>query len=87
MLAEERALLAWAIRRDARVETRQDIGAHWRLVFEARDLVVYGHVNGPEFSLELRQAKEKGLTGDAVYEEVIDSACRTSEKFDEWSRP
>lgn len=86
LLAEERALLAWAIRRDARVVTRQEMRVYWRVALEAADSVRYGDGNGPEFSSVVQSAKRNGLTGDAVYEYVIDSACRTNENVDRWFR-
>lgn len=75
---EERALAAYEARRVARLTARammQDAAAVEAL--RARDRDKYGAPEGPSFTYLVERAQAKGLSGDAVYQSIIDSAQRT----------
>jgi hypothetical protein len=76
--AEERARRAFQVRHDARVTARAMMKdpSEVRLL-ELRDQQKYGHPDGPTFDELVAHQKEKGLTGDAVYEAIVESAQRT----------
>jgi hypothetical protein len=69
---------AWRLRRAARLEARSKMGQAIEVEFvRARDLKLYGDPDGPSFEQIIERAREKGFSGDGVYEEVIRSALRT----------
>ena len=75
--AEWRAREASKLRKEARLRARSEMdpeGIKWA---EARDMKKYGHPDGPTFEQKVAEARAKGLTGDAVYEDVIDAAQRS----------
>ncbi len=80
--AEERARRAHDIRHAARLKARdfmpnkQDVAD-----LQARDQEKYGNPNGPTFSQLVQANRDKGLTGDAVYNEIITSASRTNKDY------
>lgn len=76
--AEARARAAFTARHDARMIARammQDPAAVAAL--EDRDRSKYGTPDGPTFEYLVGRAAEKGLTGDAIYASIIESAQRT----------
>ena len=76
--AEARARKAYEVRHDARVISRAMMASDVEVkLLQERDREKYGNPDGPTFEWLVEKAKEKGLTGDAVYEEVVSSAQRT----------
>ncbi|MEZ4299947.1 MAG: hypothetical protein R3B70_33675 [Polyangiaceae bacterium] len=76
--AEERAKRAYQTRHDARMTARAMMGSSAEVeMLRARDQEKYGNPDGPTFEWLVEKAKEKGLSGDAVYEEIVSSAQRT----------
>jgi hypothetical protein len=75
---EARARAAYEARHTARMIARammQDAAAVEAL--RARDREKYGTPDGPSYTYLVERAQQKGLTGDAVYQSIIDSAQRT----------
>lgn len=76
--AEERARRAFQIRHDARVIARAMMKNRAEVaLLEARDREKYGHPDGPTFDELVARQKAKGVTGDAAYEAIVESAQRT----------
>jgi hypothetical protein len=76
--AQERARKAFQVRHDARIISRAMMASEVEVkLLEERDREKYGNPDGPTFEWLVEKAGEKGLTGDAVYEEVVSSAQRT----------
>ena len=74
----EVAQLAWRLRRSAVQEARGQMGnADDVEVLRMRNLAKYADPDGPSFEYVVERARERRLTGDDVYEEVIRSALRT----------
>lgn len=74
----ERAKRAFQARHDARMTARAMMSNPEAVrALEARDRGKYGTPDGPTFEWLVKRAEEKGLTGDAVFEEIITSAQRT----------
>lgn len=84
LAAEERAHRAFQMRHDARLTCRAMMtDARELAALEQRDQAKYGHPDGPRFEeLEARE-RAKGLTGDAVFEAIIESAQRTNSAVNE----
>ncbi|MBK7828859.1 hypothetical protein [Nannocystis sp.] len=75
---EARARAAFTARHEARMTARammQDAAAVEAL--RARDREKYNSPDGPTFEYLLERAQQKGLTGDAIFQSIIDSAQRT----------
>jgi hypothetical protein len=75
---EMRAREAFTSRHDARMIARammQDPAAVAAL--QDRDRAKYGAPDGPSFEFLVERAAEKGLTGDAIYASIVESAQRT----------
>lgn len=76
--SEERARQASAIRHDARIMSRAMMSDPAEVEdLRKRDMVKYGNPDGPTFDQLVERNREKGLTGDAVYEAVVESSQRT----------
>ncbi len=76
--AEERAQRAFDARHSARLVARammEDAGEVAAL--QARDQEKYGNPDGPTFAWLVAQNEAAGLTGDAVYEAIVESSQRT----------
>lgn len=76
---EERARIAYETRKNARKTARammQDAAEVETL--KKRDQEKYGNPDGPTFEWLVEKAKAKNLTGDAIFEEIIQSAQRTN---------
>ena len=68
------------MRHDARLVARAMMASDAEVkALEARDQAKYGSPSGPTYDWLVNHAKEKGLTGDAVFEEIVTSAQRTDE--------
>lgn len=77
---EERAKRAYQIRHDARLLSRAMMGSGIEVqLLERRDREKYGSPDGPTFDWLVESAKKKGVTGDAVYEGIVESSQRTDE--------
>ncbi len=75
---EMRARTAYTSRHDARMIARammQDPAAVAAL--QDRDRAKYGTPDGPTFEFLVERATEKGLTGDAIYTSIVESAQQT----------
>jgi hypothetical protein len=84
--AEARARLAYEIRHNARLTSRAMMSSRLEVLgLQIRDFFKYLSVDGPSFDALVRAARKKGLTGDAVYEEIIGSAQRTNETVNRWT--
>lgn len=70
--AEQRAKAAFAIRHDARAVARAMLADAAKIQsLETADTQKFGNADGPDFDHLVKKAKEKGLSGDAMYEDVI----------------
>ncbi|WP_206365332.1 hypothetical protein [Siculibacillus lacustris] len=82
--AEERARRAYEIRHNARLQARafmenpDEVAA-----LRARDKAKYGNPDGPSFEQLVEDNKKSGLSGDEIYESMIDSSRRTSKEYNE----
>jgi hypothetical protein len=77
---EARAHKAYDVRHNARRIARammEDRGSVKML--SSRDQAKYGSPDGPTFEWLMKQLADKGISGDAAYEEIIKSAQRTDE--------
>jgi hypothetical protein len=80
--AEERARRAQDIRHAARLKAREFMPDRQEVAeLQARDREKYGNPDGPTFDQLVRTGRKKGLEGDAVYEDIIKSASRTSKEY------
>lgn len=76
---ESRARTAFTSRRDARMIARAMMQDPAEVeVLRSRDRAKYGHPDGPTFEHLVERAGQKGLTGDAVFASIIDSAQVTA---------
>jgi len=82
--AEERAKRAHEIRHNARLEARVMMQNKQEVIdLQARDQEKYGNPDGPTFDYLVEKNRKKGLEGDAVYEDIIGSANRTNQEYNE----
>lgn len=78
LAASERAKRAYQVRHDARVTARAMMASAAEVqALKERDREKYGDPDGPTFDWLVKKAEQKGLSGDAVFEEIITSAQRT----------
>lgn len=81
---EERARRAFQIRHDARHTSRAMMAIPAEVdALRRRDQEKYGNPDGPTFEWLVERARQKGTTGDAIFEGIIASAQRTDEAFNE----
>jgi hypothetical protein len=82
--AEERAHRAFQMRHDARITCRAMMSdARELAALEQRDQEKYGHPDGPRFDELVAHEKARGLSGDAVFEAIVESAQRTNSAVNE----
>jgi hypothetical protein len=82
--AEERARRAYDVRHNARITSRAMMGDPREVEdLRARDREKYGNPDGPTFDQLVESQRKKGLTGDAVYEALVDSSQRTDKATNE----
>ena len=82
--AEERARRAQDIRHDARIKARSYMADPKEVkLLQDRDQKKYGNPDGPSFDYLVAKNREKGLPGDAAYEEIITSSSRTDKEYNE----
>ncbi|MCJ8268382.1 MAG: hypothetical protein MJK04_03170, partial [Psychrosphaera sp.] len=78
----DRAQKAYQIRHDARIGGRFMMSDSFEVAaLRDRDNKKYGNPNGPTFDHLLNFTKEKGFSGDAVYQAIIESTSRTRPVF------
>jgi hypothetical protein len=78
LTTEERAKRAYQVRHDARRTARAMMASAAEVeALRQRDRDKYGDPDGPTFEWLVKNAEKKGLSGDAVLEEIIKSAQRT----------
>lgn len=80
----ERAERSWQIRHDARRDARSMMADSSEVeLLRERDIAKFGSPDGPTFDFLIERLNEAGLAGDAVYEAIIDQACRTDAELDQ----
>lgn len=80
--AEERAKRAYGIRHDARIKAREMMQNQEEVkLLRERDMQKYGNPDGPTFDYLVEKNRSKGLTGDDIYEAIIESSKRTNKKY------
>jgi hypothetical protein len=76
---EERALIAWRNRHDARMQARFMMENPIAVEdLRERDRRVYGNPDGPTFDQLVQEGHERGLPGDEVYERIISGSQTTN---------
>jgi hypothetical protein len=82
--AETRAHLAYAMRNDAKRLMRAMMTDEELLAaFRASDQRKFGHPEGPTFDELVAKQRERGVTGDAVFEAIVVSAQKTDPIVDQ----
>ncbi len=82
--AEQRAHRAHDIRHAARLKARDFMPDKREVAdLQARDQAKYGNPDGPTFGMLVQKNRDKGLVGDAVYDEIIVSAACTDRATNE----
>jgi hypothetical protein len=77
---EERARRAFQMRHDARLTCRAMMASTAEVdLLRARDQEKYGSPDGPTFDRLVEMEKKKGLSGDAIFEAIVQSAQRPDE--------
>lgn len=80
--AEERARRAQEIRHNARIQARAYMQDKNEVAdLQKRDQEKYGNPDGPSFEYLVQKNREKGMQGDAVFEDIIGSANRTNAAY------
>jgi hypothetical protein len=81
---EQRAFSAWRWRKRARIVARsQMLDKDLLRTYQVRDLRRYGDPNGPSFGFLVRDARERGLRGAAVYRDILRSSQATDDRTNE----
>jgi hypothetical protein len=76
---EERALRAWRIRHDARMQARSIMENPIEVEdLRERDRRLYGNPDGPTFDQLVQESHEHGLDRDEVYERIISGSQTTN---------
>lgn len=76
--AEERAKRAYQTRHDARLTARAMMANEDEVkALQERDREKYGNPDGPTFDWLVEKGRKKGLSGDQLYEGIIESSQRT----------
>jgi|ERR1700686_1651969 len=79
-----RAKRAWRIRHEARMQARAMMADPEEVeMLEARDIVEYGRADGPTFEFLVKECRNVGLRGNAVYEAIIVGSYRTNRGVNE----
>jgi hypothetical protein len=82
--AVERAHRAFQMRHDARLLSRAMMAVPAEVeALQKRDQEKYGSSDGPTFEWLVTHEQEKGRTGDAVYEAIVESAQHTDRSVNE----
>lgn len=81
---EERALRAYEIRHNARIQARAMMRDKEEVeMLRARDMKKYGNFDGPSFDYLVEKNSKKGMKGDSIYEAILGSSARTNAKYNE----
>jgi hypothetical protein len=81
--AQDRALRAWQIRHSARLIARELMENPVEVEdLRNRDIKVYGNPEGPSFEFLVEKARKLGLSGDKIYEAIIDESSATNVDVD-----
>ena len=76
---EERALRAWQIRREARLQARSMMENPDEVEdLRERDRRLYGNPDGPTFDQLVQEGRRRGIRGDSVYERIISGSQATN---------
>lgn len=82
--AEARARRAYAIRHAARLTGRAMMSNRAEVAaLQARDAATYGSRDGPSWRWLVERGREKGLSGDALYESIRAGAAETNDVVDD----
>jgi hypothetical protein len=82
--AEERARRAYQMRKDARLLARAMMKDPAEVaLLRKRDVEKYGTPDGPTLDWLVEKERKKGLSGDAVWEAIVESAQRTDRAVNE----
>ena len=77
--ARERAEKAWHIRHIARLEARTMMADPTEVeLLRARDMALYRNPDGPTFESLVEQGRRAGLAEQALYQNIIEGAYRTT---------
>lgn len=80
--AEARARKAQEIRHGARIQARAYMQNPDEVAdLQKRDMQVYGNPDGPTFEQLVSKNRNRGLQGDAVYEDIVGSSNRTNADY------
>jgi hypothetical protein len=82
---EERALRAWRIRHEARLQARSMMEDRDEIEdLRERDRRLYGNADGPTFDQLVQEGLERGLRRDEVYERIIVGSQATNREVNEF---
>lgn len=77
--AEERARRAQKMRHDIRLRAQGMMQNPDEVeALRRRDIKEYGNPDGPTFEQLMQEAKDEGLSGDAIYEYIIEKSIKTN---------
>ncbi len=75
---EARAVMAYNIRHEARMQARAMMSdASEVAMLQARDMKKYGNANGPSFPQLLDKAMSDGMTRNQAFENIISTSANT----------
>lgn len=84
MSAKERALRAYKLRHNARINARFMMDSPIEATaLQARDMLKYGNAEGPTFEYLVEKNIKAGLTQQQAYEKIIKSSARTDNDYNE----
>lgn len=79
---EDRALLAYNIRHDARLQARKLMSKPAEVeMLQARDLIKYKNPNGPSFEQLYKKYEAIGYRNEQIYQSIIDNAKVTNPEY------
>jgi hypothetical protein len=81
---EERALRAWRIRHEARLQARSMMENSDEIEdLRERDRRLYGNPDGPTFDQLVQEGRQSGIRQDEVYERIIRGSQATNREVNE----
>ena len=81
---EERALRAWRIRHEVRLQARAMMGNPEEVEdLRERDRRLYGNPDGPTFDQLVQECNQRGLRQDEAYERIISGSQATNREVNE----
>lgn len=82
--ADIRAKKAYEIRHNARIKAREMMQNKEEVkLLQERDMKKYGNPDGPTFEYLVKQNRDNGLTGNDIYEAIVNSSERTNKEYNE----